>query len=93
MIENIDETHFVLNCDNGRTLEFRGGEVAKYADIASGGQAMTMMVKISGGRRATIEDPMLIFSNSNRSYHIQGLQDNVPGICYGSSPKGWMDQS
>ena len=54
---------------------------------------MTMMVRISGGRHATIEVPMLIFSNENRSYPIQGLVDNIPKVSYRTDPKGWMDQT
>jgi hypothetical protein len=33
MMENIDEVHFVLHCDNGRTLGFRGNTHVKYADV------------------------------------------------------------
>ncbi|RHY23144.1 hypothetical protein DYB25_007428 [Aphanomyces astaci] len=40
---NMDETHFVINEDNGRTLGFRGDSEVKYADVVSGGVGMTMM--------------------------------------------------
>jgi hypothetical protein len=49
LIENIDETHFVINMDNGRTLGFRGDTIVKYADVVSGGDSMTMVVRIFGG--------------------------------------------
>jgi hypothetical protein len=32
LIENIDETHFIINMDNGRTLGFRGDTTVKYAN-------------------------------------------------------------
>lgn len=35
-VENADETHFVINMDNGCTLGFKGDECVKYADIVSG---------------------------------------------------------
>jgi hypothetical protein len=63
LIENIDETHFVVNVDNGRTLGFQGDTTIKYADVVSGGDSMTMVVRISGGRRFLIEAPRLIFTN------------------------------
>ena len=78
-IENVDETHFVINMDNGRTLGFRGDQAVKYADVVSGGEAMTMVVRITGGRQATIKPPMITFTNQTRNYPIRGLQDNIPG--------------
>jgi hypothetical protein len=35
---------------------------------------------------------MIIFTNENMSYPIRELIDNVPGVTYGSGPKGWMDK-
>ena len=44
LVENVDETHFIVNMDNGRTLGFRGDDAVKYADVVSGGLGMTMVV-------------------------------------------------
>ena len=71
---NMDENHFVVNCDNGRTLGFRGDTEVKYADVVSGGIGMTMMVNTTGGLRARIGGLMMIFQNPRRSYPINGLQ-------------------
>lgn len=46
MMENVDETHFVVNMDNGRTLEFVGCGDVKHADVSSGGQGMTMIYSV-----------------------------------------------
>ena len=70
-----------------------GDSTIRYAKVVSGGDSMTMVVRISGGRRAMIEAPMLIFTNTNKNYPIQGLEDNVLGVCYRMGPKGWMDQT
>jgi hypothetical protein len=59
-MENIDKTHFVVNLDNGCTLGFRGDTSVKYAEVVSGRDSMTMVVRISGGQRSMIEAPMLI---------------------------------
>ncbi|KAL3700031.1 hypothetical protein R1sor_018053 [Riccia sorocarpa] len=91
MAENVDETHFVINMDNGRTLGFQRDQEVRYADVVSGGQGMTMIVRLSGGRNAQIETPMLIFQNKDRSYPIRGVPDNIPGACYRTGPKGWND--
>ena len=93
LMDNIDETHFVINVDNGRTLGFRGDSTVRYAEVVFGGDSMTMVVRISGGRRAMIEAPMLIFTNTNGHYPIRGLEDNVLCVCYRTSPKRWMDQT
>jgi hypothetical protein len=65
-IENVDETHFVMNMDNGKTLRFHGDQAVKYVDEVSGGEAMTMVVRITGGIRAAIMTPMIIFMNQMR---------------------------
>ena len=77
--------------DNVRTVGFRGDEKVKYSDVVSGEQSITMMVRISSGVQARIEPPMLVFQNPNSSYPIRGVQDNVPGVCYRSGRKEWMD--
>ena len=93
LIENIDKTHFVVNLDNGRILGFRGDTTLKYAEVVSGGESMTMVIRISRGHRSMIEAPMLIFTNSSSNYPIRGLEDNVPRVCYRTGPKVWMDQA
>lgn len=90
-VENIDETHFVVNMDNGRTLGFVGDDCTRYAEVVSGGDGMTMIVRITGGEHALIEVPFMVFTNKNRSYPIRGVPDNIPGVCYRSSPKGFVD--
>ena len=90
---NMDETHFVINCDNVRTLGFHGDTEVKYADVVSDGIGMTMMVYITGGSRArNFGAPMMIFLNPNRSYAINSLPDDVPGASYRSGPKRWNDK-
>ena len=87
-MENLDEIHFTINLDNGRTLSFQGDTSEKYADIVAGGEAMTMVVQISGGRRSSLEAPMIIFTNENRNYPVRRLEDLVLGVSYCTSPKG-----
>eukprot|EP00171_Calliarthron_tuberculosum_P001361 IDg1361t1 len=89
---NADETHFLINLDNHKTLGRCGQEEVKYSDVVSGSEGMIMMVRISGGRDAMIEAPFLIFQNANRSYPIQRVPDNVPSVSYRSGPKVWMDR-
>lgn len=36
IVDNIDETHVIVNHDNGKTLVFVGSEEIKYSDVASG---------------------------------------------------------
>lgn len=90
-IGNADETHFIINVDNGHTLGFMGDSEVKYADVVSGGEGMTMVVRLSGGRDAMIEAPFMVFTNKKRSYPIKGTPDNIAGVAYRSGPKGWMD--
>ena len=92
MVENMDETHFVFNMDDHTTLGFIGQAKVNYADVVSGGEGMTMVLRISGGVNSKIEAPFIIFTNKKRSYPIQGIPDDVEGVSYRTGPKGWMDQ-
>ena len=35
LVENIDETHFVINADNGRTMGCSGAQKLMYANVVS----------------------------------------------------------
>lgn len=91
-IYNSDETHFVVHLHSNRTLARRGENEVKYADVVSGDDGMTMMVTLGGGRDGTMPVPLMIFKNLSRSYPIRGLNDDVPGVAYRSSPKSFMDR-
>ena len=70
LMVNIDETHFVVNMDNGRTLGIWGDTSTKYVEVIFGVDSMIMIVQISKGCRSMIKAPMLIFTNLNNSYPI-----------------------
>ena len=89
----MNETHFVIRFDNGRTLGLRGDENVKYADVVPGGEGMTMIVHVTCGTSPRIGTPILIFQNTKRSYSIQELPDTVPGVAYRTGPKGWSDKT
>ena len=91
LVENADEMHFVFNMENGRIVGFRGDEKVKYSDVVSVDEGITMMVRISGGVQERINPPMLVFQNPKSSYPIRGVEYNVPGVCYRSGRKGWME--
>lgn len=40
-----------------------------------------------------IKTPNLTSINPNDNYLIHDLDDSIPGVCYRTKPKGWMDQS
>ena len=92
LIENLDEIHFTVNMDNGKALGFRGDTSVKYVDVVAGGEAMTMVVRISSGRGSNLEVPVIIFTNGNSNYLIRGLEDSISGVSYRTGPKEWIDQ-
>ncbi len=65
MFENVDEAHFIVNMDNGKTLCFSGEKKVKYIEVCSGGQAMTLVVRMTGGPDGRIEVPFMIVQNEN----------------------------
>jgi hypothetical protein len=78
--------------DNGKTLGFRGDNDVKYADVVSGDMGMTLMIPLTGGPHARICNPFVIFHNASESYPIHGVLDDVPGICYRTTKKGFITQ-
>ena len=92
-IGNADETHFPITVDNHRTLGRCGENEVKYADVVSGSEGVTMMVRISEGSDAIFENAFLAFQNKHRSYPIQGVADDKYRVSYGSGTKDWMDRS
>ena len=90
LVENVDETHSVVNMDNGKTLGSRGDNDVKYADVVSDGVGMTMVVRLTGGPASKICAPFMIFQNDDCSYPIHGTPDSVPGVSYRTAKKGFM---
>jgi hypothetical protein len=84
--------HCKINLDNGKTLGFRGVNDVKYADVVSGGMGMTLMIRLTGGPHARICNPCVIFQNASESYPIRGVPDDVPGVCYRTTKKGFITQ-
>ena len=91
-VKSLDETLIIVNVDNGKTLGFRGDENVKYADVASGGVGMTMVVRVHGGKFARLEPAFMIFQNESRNHPIRGIPDDVPGVAYRTGPKGWASK-
>ncbi|KAL2643484.1 hypothetical protein R1flu_011071 [Riccia fluitans] len=87
LIENMDNMHFMINMDNGKTLGFRGNEEVKYADVISGGVGMTMVVKITGGPNAKIGVPFMIFKNKDETHPIRRVPDDRTDVCYRTTKK------
>lgn len=91
LVENIDETHFLINMDNMRTLGFSGYKDRRFIDVISGREGMNMMVQIPGGPSATISPPFMVFQSNTRSYPLRNCQFNIPGVIYRMSPKSFFD--
>ena len=63
MVENVDETHFVVSMDNGRNLSLVGCREVKYADVSSGGEGIARVVRITGGKNALIQPPVVHYGH------------------------------
>ncbi|KAL0251054.1 hypothetical protein GEMRC1_000268 [Eukaryota sp. GEM-RC1] len=90
LVENFDETHFILNVDSGYTLAQRGQKEIKYADVVSGTVGFTMVVRLTGGAQGKLTPIFIIFQNASSSYPIRDVDDDMPLVGYRSSKKGWM---
>lgn len=88
---NANETHFVVDWNDGRTLAVKGDREVKYINVASGQVGMIMMVMLGGGSNVHFEVPLIIFQNDCCTYPTQVVLDIVPGVRYRSGSEGSMD--
>ncbi|OWZ03895.1 hypothetical protein PHMEG_00024295 [Phytophthora megakarya] len=89
----MDESHFIIDLDDGKTLDFRDADKVKYRSIFSGREGITMCVLLRGGSDVKRLYSMLIFKNKGFNYPIQGLPDAVDGISDRSSPSAFINNN
>lgn len=66
------------------------GTYIKYADFSSRDEDTIMLFTLAGGASLTMFRPFMGFRNSNRSYPIQGILDNILGVAIGQVQRaGW----
>lgn len=73
-IFNADETHFVVDLHDRRTLAIKGDTDVKYSDVVSGDIGMTMIFMLGGCSKARLELPRIILQRKTSSYHIMVFQ-------------------
>lgn len=83
--------HFLLSTKTGNTLGFGEEKQPEFIEMMEGARPMTMLVRVSGGTDAKMEAPFMIFQDPGRTYPIPGVADDVPDVCYRTSPTGWVD--
>ena len=76
-VENFDETHMVIDMDNGRVLYFQGSKYLAYTDVARARDCFTVCMRISGGPQGKIEKTSVIFQNPINNFPIVGIPDNL----------------
>lgn len=81
---NADDTHFIINLDNGQFLGSCGDEEVNYAVVTTIDEDVTMLVRVTGERSLILASSLTILKNESRNYPIQGVHDNVPGMVYRS---------
>ena len=91
MVENMDERHCLFNMKNNKTLDFIGQEKVNYSDIVSGGEGMTMVLRIVEGPSSKVEGPIMIFTSKSGNHPIQGTPDDVEVVSYRTGPKVLID--
>ena len=91
MVDNMDETHFILNMNNRKTLSFRGSNKVNYADVVGGCDGFTMVLRLRGGIEAKLMEPFLIFKNRDRNYPMVNLPNNIHGVSCRTHPRARID--
>ena len=71
-------------------MDFQDSNRVTCLDVTSGRDCFTVCMSISGGQNSRIENPLVIFQNSNGNYPTADIPDDIDGVTYRSSRKGWM---
>lgn len=92
-VEKADETKFIIDMDNGKTLGFTGDTEVKYDDVVLGGEGMKMLVRIGRGTDVKVQPPFKVFKNRDHNYPMKGISDDIKGVSYSTGPKGWTEKT
>ena len=92
-VENMDETHFIFNMNNGKTFGFCGSTKVNYANTTSECDGFTTVLRLRGGVDAKAMQPFLIFKNRDRNYPTENLLDNIEGVSYHTQPFACLDNT
>lgn len=85
-VKNVDETHFFITIDMGRTLRFSGVTEVKYADVENSEEGFTMLLCLSFCKESRIDPPFLVFNKITGNYPIQETPHKF-------SQRGLLDRS
>ncbi|KAL0252185.1 hypothetical protein GEMRC1_001397 [Eukaryota sp. GEM-RC1] len=77
LIENFDETHFILNAETGNTRAVKKSKKIKYLDVVSGTVGFTTVVRLTGGLRGKIAPTLIIFKATQERGTIRGINDMI----------------
>lgn len=93
IVFNEDETHVVIHLHTIQTLERLSATQMKYAGFLKGDKGMKVLIMLGRGRDCTMGFAFTVFKNSNCSFLIQGLEDNILGVSKRFGSKGWMNSA
>ena len=85
-VENIDETHFIFNMDNGKITAILEAKV-NYSDMVSVCDGFTVFLKLRGGAYVKLMQAFLIFKNRDRNYPMTNLSDSIETVPYRTLPR------
>lgn len=90
---NVNKAHVIINTDNGRTLGLNKNPEIMHANVVSGREEFTVLVRLIGGQDTKVEASFLAFKNEERSYRIRGAGDTVSNAFYWTGSKGCINEA
>lgn len=63
-MRNVDETHIVLDFNDGHKIATEIDKKMKFADVLHRNMSITMMVLLGGSPNVLVNVPMLLFENA-----------------------------
>lgn len=77
-----DEMDLSFSVDNRQKVILFGTDSIKYANVGTGGECFTIIIRNEGEGESRIAPPILVFQNEDRSSLIRNLPDYVYRVTY-----------
>ena len=87
----MDETYFIFNMDDSKTLGLLVSANVNYVDVVGGADVFTLLLRLRGCRNAKLMNPFIRFKNRERNCPMINLPDDIPVISYRTQSRGWVD--
>ena len=92
LIFNLDETHLILDTDDGRSIGILGDKSVNYVELCGRSEGFSVFPVVRARVHACIESVFVVIRHVNESHPILGVPDDMERVSYRSGKGSWIDR-